>query len=84
MACGFGPAFHDAWFNYTATCTGTATISLCGSSFDTVLAVYGDCVTCPPAPLSEIACNDDDCRARSLVTLPVVSGQVLQDSRRRL
>ena len=22
LTCGFGPAFRDAWFNYTPTCTG--------------------------------------------------------------
>ena len=30
----------NIWYCYTATCTGGATISLAGSSFDTKLAVY--------------------------------------------
>lgn len=75
VLCGFGPAFNDLWYNYTATCTGTLTVSLCGSSFDTVLAVYGDCVTCPPPPFSEIACSDDSCGLQSQVTLSVIQGQ---------
>ncbi len=71
VSCGFGPAFNDVWFNYTPPGIGTLSVSLCGSNFDTVLAVYGDCVTCPPLPLAEIACSDDSCALQSELTLPV-------------
>ncbi len=58
--CGTGTnpdqIFSDVWFRYTPTCTGTQTVSLCGSSFDTKLAVYA---TCPTTANSAIACNDD-------------------------
>ena len=59
-----GPGLYmtsrNLWYSYTATCTGTATVSLCGSSFDTRLAVYnGD--TCPPTDPRMIAFNDDYC-----------------------
>jgi hypothetical protein len=47
----------NIWYKYTATCTGTATVSLCGSNFDTVLAVYTG-TTC--SNLTLIGCNDDD------------------------
>lgn len=72
-------AFRDVWFTWTATSTGTALLSLCGSSsFDTVLAVYTgpDCTS-----LSLHACNDDGtcsacgCGRGSLLPLmPVVAG----------
>lgn len=60
---GFGLSFvNDIWYAYTAPCTGTATVSLCGSSFDTRLAVYGD-GNCPG---SIVACNDDACGTSGL------------------
>ena len=44
------------WYTYTPTASGTVTISTCGSSFDTVLAVYtGSCGTLTP-----LDCNDDN------------------------
>lgn len=48
----------NIWYCYTASCTGDATVSLLGSSYDTMLAVYDGCV-CPPASGDLIACNDD-------------------------
>ena len=38
---------RNIWFCYTASCTGCATISLCGSSYDTKLAVYDGCSSTP-------------------------------------
>ncbi len=50
---------HDVWFKFFATCDGIATVSLCTSNFDTVMAIYqGDC---PSAPGELIACDDDAC-----------------------
>ena len=59
-ATATGPAgctmYHDIWFRYVATCTGTISIGLCGSQFDTMLAVYcGSC--CNPV---QVRCNDDN------------------------
>lgn len=45
--------FVDEWYCYTTTCTGTVTASLCGSSYDTALSVFGACGG------TELACNDD-------------------------
>ena len=61
---------HDIWFCYTATCSGYATISLCGSNFDTTMAVYAGC-DCPDG--SAIVCSDDDCGAglESWAAIPV-------------
>ena len=44
------------WFTYTPPASGTATISTCGSDYDTVLAVYtGTC-----GALTQVACDDDN------------------------
>ncbi len=41
-------AREDVWFNYTATCTGEAAFSTCGSGNpNTNIAVYEGCTTCP-------------------------------------
>lgn len=73
----FGSAqiFSDLWFCYEATCSGEAVMSLCGSEYDTKMAVYGGCGCPGPIPL---ACSDDNCSAGttdSRVTLSVVAGQ---------
>jgi len=47
----------DVWYRYTATCTGGVRIDLCGSSYDTALAVYRTSV-CPA--VNPVACNNDD------------------------
>jgi hypothetical protein len=57
----------DVWFLWTnGNCSGTATITTCGSSFDTKLAVYS--AACPSGANTAIACNDDSaiCAANSL------------------
>ena len=38
--CMYSP---NLWYCYTASCTGKATVSLAGSSFDTMLTVYEEC-----------------------------------------
>jgi hypothetical protein len=62
----------DVWNCWTADCTGRVTISTCGSSFDTSLAVYDACGG------HELACDDDGCPLspglRSMVTLDVTEG----------
>ncbi|MBK7140676.1 MAG: dockerin type I repeat-containing protein [bacterium] len=68
-ACVFGA---NVWYAYTASCTGAARISLCGSSYDTKLAVY-DGATCPPG--TPIACNDDFCGVSSEATVMVTAGE---------
>ncbi|NIS79487.1 MAG: hypothetical protein GTO14_04585 [Anaerolineales bacterium] len=72
-----GPALYmssrNIWYRYTATCTGEATVSLCGSSFDTKLAVYNG-ASCPPTDGRMIAYNDDFCSQQSQVTFSVTAG----------
>ncbi|MBD3403793.1 hypothetical protein GF420_12915 [candidate division GN15 bacterium] len=63
----------NVWYVYTPSQTGVATIDLCGSDYDTKLAVY-DGYSCGPLP-TELACNDDACGLQSEVIVPVVMGQ---------
>ncbi len=46
---------NDIFFTYTADCTGTVSISTCGTNYDTVLAVFDACGG------TQIACDDDTC-----------------------
>ncbi len=75
-ACGFTTINNDVWYSYVPTCTGSARVSLCGTPFDTLLAVYsGSCGTLG----NPIACNDDNGVActgsASSVDFPTVAGQ---------
>ncbi len=65
------PLGSDLWYCYTAPCSGTATISLCNSSFDTMAAVYDGC-SCPSAP-SASACGDFGCGDDAVLTIPVTA-----------
>jgi len=69
---GYTQIDSDIWFSYTASASGILTVSLCGSSYDTKMAVY-DGPACPVTG-SAIACNDDFCDLQSEVSLPVVVG----------
>ena len=64
----------NLWYIYTATCTGKATVSLCGSSYDTKLAVYNG-GGCNPSQSRLIECNDDYCGWQSEITFDVTAGQ---------
>jgi hypothetical protein len=68
--CTTGP---NIWYVYTATQSGGLTISLCGSSYDTTLAVY-DGSNCPPKLEDMIRCNDDFCGRQSEVEFAVTAG----------
>ncbi|MCH8343247.1 MAG: hypothetical protein IH983_04595 [Planctomycetes bacterium] len=69
---GVPQIFNDIWYNFTPAVTDTFDISLCGSSYDTKLAVYLGCVCPTGAP---IACNDDFCGLQSQVKVDLVAGQ---------
>lgn len=64
----------NIWYVYTPTFTGNARVSLCGSEYNTMLAVY-DGAGCAPLP-TELACNDEhfSCAPASRVDIPVVMG----------
>ncbi len=78
-------AAHVEWRRYDAPADGTATFSLCGSSFATVLSIHTGCpgtegneVTyeCDGDPGNELcrACSDDACDQQSELTIPVEAG----------
>ncbi len=70
-AFSYSQVDSDIWYSYTPAQSGDATISLCGSGYDTKLAVYeGGC----PGVESAVACNDDACSLQSEVTLAVTGG----------
>ena len=46
----------DIWYRWTADSSGTATLSTCGTSFDTKIGIY---TGCPTGSNQVIACNDD-------------------------
>jgi len=51
-----GSAGKGVWYTYTPTSSGTVSVSTCGSTYDTVLAVYtGSC-----GALSPLICNDNN------------------------
>jgi hypothetical protein len=63
----------DIWYCYTASCTGVAIVGLCGSRYDTTVAVYNGC-GCPME--AALACSDDDCLVlESRTTVNVTQGQ---------
>lgn len=72
----------DIWYCYSATCTGQAVFSLCGSGYDTKMAVYSGC-SCPNPDIAvdkPIGCSDDDCGSgtdniQSRVEVNVTAGQ---------
>ncbi len=72
-----GYAGQNIWYVYTPSVTGVANFSLCGSDFDTKLAVY-DGYSCSPLP-TLIDSDDDGCpgkTTRSLIEgVSVVGGQ---------
>lgn len=69
----------NIWYCYTATCTGEATVSLLGSSYDTMLGVYSGC-DCYPVTSDLIGCNDDAAGTyQSELTFAVTAGAALPD-----
>jgi hypothetical protein len=64
----------NIWYCYTAPLTGEAHVALCGSYYDTKLAVYAGCECDPVGTM--LGCNDDACykALQSELTIPVVEG----------
>lgn len=67
-SCGYNDK-HAVWHSYTPQSNKTVTISLCGSAFDTTLAVFDSCGGI------ELACNDNYCGLQSELTLDMTAGQ---------
>ncbi len=82
FVCSNGPN-PDVWFEYTATCNGSVTFSLCAAaggtaSYNAALSVYGGSCLPPPATgLVLLDCNDDACGNLPQVTADCVSAGTL-------
>jgi len=63
----------NIWYCYTPSCTGEATVSLVGSSYDTMLAVYDGC-ECSPTIEDMIECNDDAVSFHSEIVFDAIAG----------
>lgn len=70
--CGTGTP-TDVWFRHTPVCSGDVMVSLCGSAFDTVVAVY-EGPACPATTASLVACNDNACGSASEVAFSANAG----------
>ncbi len=67
-----GAIYADVWYDWTASSTGTAVVSLCGTaSNDSKIAAYAG-AGCPSG--ASIACNDDSCGLQSQISFPVTAG----------
>ncbi len=66
-----GGTAPESVYQWTPASSGRATISTCGSAFDTVLYVHSGACNGP-----SVACNDDfsSCGSQSQVTIDVVAG----------
>ncbi len=64
----------NLWYLYSPGATGLATISLLGSQYDTMLAVYKG-AECNPGWDRLLGCNDDFGGLQSLLNLDVVGGE---------
>jgi hypothetical protein len=64
---------QDIWYTYTASVTDVLNLSLCGSLYDTRMAIYDGCGTCPATAL--LVCNDDACGLQSQINgVPITAG----------
>ena len=67
----FGP---NIWYCYTPSRTGEATVSLCNSKYDTMVAAYRGCA-CDPQATDRIAYNDDFWGYQSQIQFDVIAGR---------
>ena len=74
QASGCGSIYADIWYEWTATATGTAQVTLCGTaSNDSKIAAYAG-AGCPAG--ASLACNDDSCGLQSQISFAVTAGSV--------
>jgi hypothetical protein len=66
--CGGSNDPYDLWYEYTATYSGDVTVDLCGSGFDTRIALWDACGG------TALQCNDDFCGLQSAVSFSVTAG----------
>lgn len=61
----------DVWYVYEPETDGSATVSLCNTTIDTVLSIH---TSCARSATSDLGCNDDFCGVQSESTLTVTAG----------
>ena len=69
--CGDSNDTADVWYYYEPFGSGYLNVSLCGSTFDTVLSVHSGC---PGTADNQLACNDNLCGLQSQLSFLVVNG----------
>jgi len=71
FSCGYtGGSSPDVFYSYTACVNGLIDVSLCGSGYDTELAIFG-------SGHNELYCNDDSCGLQShIANISVTAGQL--------
>ncbi len=77
--CGPNPGiYNDIWYDWTAPCTGTATIETCDNAdFNTKIAVYNGCQSCSIQNIALLDCNDNSAGCAvgtSSLNIPVQEG----------
>jgi hypothetical protein len=72
--CGSSTSSFDVWYRYTASATGSITVTTCnpGTAYDTVISVHS--AACPGTTATQIVCNDDSCGLSSQVAFAAASG----------
>jgi hypothetical protein len=69
FSCGYTYGISpDVFYSFTACMDGSIDVSLCGSGYDTELAIFD-------AGQIELACNDDFCGLQSEIAFPVTGGE---------
>ncbi len=67
--CANSGSTVDVWYSFTPAEDGFAQLSMCGSSYDTAIALFDGCAG------TQIACNDDSCDLQSETSAIVSTGQ---------
>lgn len=70
-SCGSSGGSADVWYKYRPYISGTLTVSLCGSSYDTVVSVHSGCPT--TSNNLQLGCNDNSCDKQSTLTVSVLA-----------
>lgn len=77
IGCDFNSYTHvenDIWYEFVAYSNCSHTFSLCGSGYDTKIAIYDASSGCPSSA-SVLICNDDFCSTQSEVTFNPATGK---------
>jgi len=71
-SCTWYGAAPDKWYHFTPRHSAELTVSLCDSSYNTVLSVHSGC---PGTPANTLECNIYACGQQSELTMAVTAGE---------